>query len=235
MVWREPLGRRMEYTSWGAFFSDMWPVGLQLSSPGRWKGRVLPARGTGRGTILTHPDSRYPLRSVAMNPPALGAKTSWTGSGTTQGSVNSCSLYLFRIAIKKAKTKRVNKKGSGEQQTTRPDAAWSTATTEARSGRTSLRGARLSSLREMRCAAGLSEQEREGRRTRRHGTTVRFCTVCRDHFKNTSHLFHMGLSYIQRCREGLFCKAFSWWKASTLGFKVSIPSINKEISKLYDA
>lgn len=97
-----------------------------------------------------------------MNPPALGAKTSWAGSGTTQESVNSCSLYLFRIAIKKPKTKRVNKKGSGEQQTTRPDAVWSTATTSARRGRTSLRGARLSSLREMRCAAGLSEQEREG-------------------------------------------------------------------------
>lgn len=32
-----------------------------------------------------------------------------------------------------------------------------------------------------------------------------------------------------------FRKAFSRCKASTLEFKVSIPSINKEISKLYDA
>lgn len=128
------------------------------------RNRVLPARGTGRRKILTHSDSWYPLRSVAMNLPALGAKTSRAGSGTTRESVNSCSLYLFRIATKKPKTKRVNKKGSGEQQTTRPDAALSTAITSVRRGRTSLRGAGLSSLRELRCAAGLSERAGERRK-----------------------------------------------------------------------
>lgn len=65
-----------------------------------------------------------------MDSPVLGVvKMSPAGTGTSQVSVSSCLLYLFITTIKKAKPKRVNKKGSGEQPALRPGAVRRAATT----------------------------------------------------------------------------------------------------------
>lgn len=65
--------------------------------------------------------------------------------------------------------------------------------------------------------------------------SIQFCTVYCNHLKNTSHLFHIELNEYNFAAKDLFWKDFSWCKAWMLEFRISILSINKEISKLYDA
>lgn len=99
---------------------------------------------------------------------------SWAGIGTTQVSVNSCLLYLFIIAIKKnRKQSKWIKKAQESNEPMKPDAARSTATTAARRGRTSLRGARLASLREMCCAA----EKWAGERRKENQTPWNICPL----------------------------------------------------------
>lgn len=115
----------------------MWPVGLQLSSPGRWRGTewfqqeasgelyasLTASRGLGEDKILT---PWYPFTGV--NHPALCiTEISWADKATTQISMSSCLLYLFIIAIKKKPKQKQSewiKQVQKSKQTSEPDAVW---------------------------------------------------------------------------------------------------------------
>lgn len=201
MVWPEPLEGEWSIPPGEHSFQVRHVASRSPAKSSREveRNRVIPARGIGRAYASLTASRGLGEDKIltpwylftGVNHPALCiTEISWAGKATTQISMSSCLLYLFIIAIKKkTKTKWVNKTGSEEQTN-----QWAWCCVKAQSlsppglGGCHCKEQGVPASERWAAAAGLSEQEREGRGTRHHGTSVHFCTVRCDQFKNASHL-----------------------------------------------